>query len=342
MVRQTILTYAIVASSQMATAVSVDNRTLDEIYRAAQQETGVLNVYFGGSCKLRKKAFYPEYVLTAGKAQAAATPLLTAFNESFPKVKINITVELSKYADSKIDRSYIEDEAFIDYAMLQTVQDFPRWKAEGKLLEYKPPHFEDVNHAIKDEDGAYVPVGYCRLNSHFTKDTSLILFRSVRPILLRLRKTVPRKSSKILRRCSRSFLEEQNCIDIPKRRRWRLVPICPDHSAAWLQLAGRASSPKHQMGPRRGSSDRCYYQGPRVCEWFAHSVLLWSRWLYPVHDVSQGSAAHASRSFHDLGSARRHFQVYTNARKCETTLGVPSERCLAKAYRGAWCAHSAI
>ena len=96
------------------------------------------------------------------KAQAAAEPLLTAFKQLFPKVEINITAELSKYADSKIDRSYFEGEPFIDYAMLQTVHDFPRWKAEGKLLEYKPPNFEDVNAAIKDEDGAYVPVGYSK------------------------------------------------------------------------------------------------------------------------------------------------------------------------------------
>lgn len=97
------------------------------------------------------------------KAQAAAEPLLTAFKQLFPKVEINITAELSKYADSKIDRSYIEGEPFVDYAMLQTVHDFPRWKAEGKLLEYKPPNFEDVNAAIKDKDGAYVPVGYSKI-----------------------------------------------------------------------------------------------------------------------------------------------------------------------------------
>ena len=101
-------------------------------------------------------------MLMSRKAQAAAEPLLTAFKQLFPKVEINITAELSKYADSKIDRSYIEGEPFVDYAMLQTVHDFPRWKAEGKLLEYKPPNFEDVNAAIKDEDGAYVPVGYSK------------------------------------------------------------------------------------------------------------------------------------------------------------------------------------
>lgn len=171
MLRQTIITCAIVASSCIATSIPVENRTLEGIYQAAQQETGVLNVYFGGSCKLRKKASYRDYALMSRKAQAAATPLLTAFNKAFPKVKINVTAELSKYADSRIDRSYIENEPFIDYAMLQTVQDFPRWKAEGKLLEYKPPNFEDVNHVIKDEDGAFVPVGFSRSSSKATECT---------------------------------------------------------------------------------------------------------------------------------------------------------------------------
>lgn len=46
--------------------------------------------------------------------------------------------------------------------MLQTVHDFPRWKSEGKLLEYKPPNFEDVHQAIIDKDGAYVPVGFSK------------------------------------------------------------------------------------------------------------------------------------------------------------------------------------
>lgn len=105
-------------------------------------------------------------MLTPCGAQAAATPFLTAFKPKFPKVAINITAELSKYADSKIDRSYIEGEPFVDYAMLQTVHDFPRWKAEGKLLEYKPPNFADVNDAIKDEDGTYVPVGLSTFGSH--------------------------------------------------------------------------------------------------------------------------------------------------------------------------------
>ena len=52
MLKQTILTFALLAFSRQAIAVSVDTRTLDVIYQAAQHENGVLNVYFGGSCKL--------------------------------------------------------------------------------------------------------------------------------------------------------------------------------------------------------------------------------------------------------------------------------------------------
>lgn len=114
-------------------------------------------------------------MLIFGKAQAAAQPLLTAFKQLFPKVGINITAELSKYADSRIDRSYIEEKPFVDYAMLQTVHDFPRWKSEGKLLDYKPPNFEDVNPAIKDKDGAYVPVGFSMSSLNVANALSLML-----------------------------------------------------------------------------------------------------------------------------------------------------------------------
>lgn len=45
------LACALLAAARIASAVSVDKRTLDEIYQTAQHENGVLNVYFGGSCK---------------------------------------------------------------------------------------------------------------------------------------------------------------------------------------------------------------------------------------------------------------------------------------------------
>ncbi|KAK5993531.1 hypothetical protein PT974_06964 [Cladobotryum mycophilum] len=120
----------------------IDTRSLDQIHAAAKKEKGILTVYFGGS------------------SQAATLPMLTAFRKQFPDIPINITAELSKYADSRIDRSYIEGKPFIDVALLQTVHDFPRWDKQQRLLHYKPANFDDINPAIKDIDGAYFPVNY--------------------------------------------------------------------------------------------------------------------------------------------------------------------------------------
>lgn len=86
--------------------------------------------------------------------------MLAAFKGQFPDVPINITAELSKYADSRIDRSYIDGKPFIDVALLQTVQDFARWDKELRLLHYKPANFDDINLAITDIEGAHFPVGY--------------------------------------------------------------------------------------------------------------------------------------------------------------------------------------
>ena len=77
--------------------------------------------------------------LAVVSAQAAAQPMIDAFRSRFPLVPINITVELPKYADSIIDRSYVEGKPFVDVAFLQTVHDFPRWDKEQRLLHYKPP-----------------------------------------------------------------------------------------------------------------------------------------------------------------------------------------------------------
>ncbi|EJP64195.1 Fe3+ ABC transporter periplasmic protein [Beauveria bassiana ARSEF 2860] len=152
------LLYAVLAAGQSlvhASGTETDTRSIDEIYEAARNESGVLNVYFGGS------------------SQAAAAPLLNAFRSRFPDVEINITAELSKYADSKIDRSYIEGNPFIDVAILQTVQDFARWDKQLRLLHYKPANFDDINLAIKHIDGAYFPVTFNQFGP-FYYDSDLV------------------------------------------------------------------------------------------------------------------------------------------------------------------------
>lgn len=43
-------------------------------------------------------------------------------------------------------------------AHLQTVQDFPRWKSQGVLLNFKPQGFDQLWPQFTDPDGAYLPV----------------------------------------------------------------------------------------------------------------------------------------------------------------------------------------
>lgn len=66
-------------------------------------------------------------------------------------------MDLSKYHDNRIDRGHLQGLHVADVANLQTLQDFRRWKAEGKLVNYKPASFEDLLENEKDFDGAYLP-----------------------------------------------------------------------------------------------------------------------------------------------------------------------------------------
>lgn len=81
-----------------------------------------------------------------------------AWAARFPKIALDLTVDLSKYHDSRIDRAYWANNETVDIAMLQTLNDFQRWKEEGRLLFYKPPTFADLYSGETDLDGAFLPV----------------------------------------------------------------------------------------------------------------------------------------------------------------------------------------
>lgn len=67
---------------------------------------------------------------------------------------LNITVDLSKYLDGKIDQQLYNNDVFVDSIILQTLQDFPRWQQEGALLNYAPVGFDKVYSAFKDSISA--------------------------------------------------------------------------------------------------------------------------------------------------------------------------------------------
>ena len=105
--------------------------------------------------------------------------LPTAFQASFPGIEIVVMCDLSKYLDGRINRAYetsngTDDGA--DVVIIQTLQNFPRWKAENRLLNYKPLNSSDVYPEFIDEDGAYA--GYAIRTSPVPFPLNQILLRN--------------------------------------------------------------------------------------------------------------------------------------------------------------------
>ena len=88
-----------------------------------------------------------------------------AFKARFPGMNIRILVDFSKYHDARIDNQLARGKLECDVAHLQTLHDFDRWKAEGRLLLYKPLGWDQVYADFRDPDGAYVAVNvFCFSN----------------------------------------------------------------------------------------------------------------------------------------------------------------------------------
>ncbi|RDW74207.1 hypothetical protein BP5796_07649 [Coleophoma crateriformis] len=120
-----------------AANATVETRTLDEIYQAALAEGGVVTLWHGGDERNQQDS------------------LKTAFEAKFPGMTLNVTVDVSKYHDQRIDEQLATNSLYVDSAILQTLHDYPRWKQEGALLNYQPVGFEQIHPAFKDIDAAY-------------------------------------------------------------------------------------------------------------------------------------------------------------------------------------------
>ena len=105
--------------------------------------------------------------------------LPTAFQATFPGIKIDVMCDLSKYLDGRINRAYetsngTDDGA--DVVIIQSLHNFPRWKAENRLLNYKPLNSSDVHPEFIDKDGAYA--GYAIRMSPVPSPLNRILLRN--------------------------------------------------------------------------------------------------------------------------------------------------------------------
>src|SRR5258708_3205007 len=111
---------------------------VDDIYAAAKSE-GAFVLYVGGPT-----------------APWEATARI--FELRYPGIKLSITGGFSNVLDKKIDRQLRDGKLEVDTAIFQTLQDFVRWRAEGRLLAFKPLGFDAIDASFKAEDGAFYGV----------------------------------------------------------------------------------------------------------------------------------------------------------------------------------------
>jgi ABC-type Fe3+ transport system substrate-binding protein len=126
-----------VAFAQDSSATEEETKSLDQMYEEAVSAGSNLVVYAGGD----------------HAAQLDATK--QSFLARFPKMKPVFVVDYSKFHDVRVDNQFATNSLVPDVIQFQTLQNFPRWKREGRLLNYKPAGFSQVHEYFKDPDGAW-------------------------------------------------------------------------------------------------------------------------------------------------------------------------------------------
>jgi hypothetical protein len=117
------------------TSTRGEQQQLQALYDKAKPEGGKLTVYIGGD------------------APGQWDFIAKAFAAQFPGVDVRFVTDLSKYHDARIDDQLDNHDLVADVAILQTTQDFDRWKKQGDLLRYKPIGYDDIYANSKDPDG---------------------------------------------------------------------------------------------------------------------------------------------------------------------------------------------
>src|SRR5262245_13001712 len=116
-------------------AGSAGAQTTDEIYAKAKAE-GAFAFYVGGPT-------------APWEARARE------FNARYPGIQVSVTGGFSNVLDKKVDQQLAAGKLEVDAAIFQTLQDFARWKSEGRLLVYRPPGFDVIDPSFKDADGHF-------------------------------------------------------------------------------------------------------------------------------------------------------------------------------------------
>ena len=119
----------------LAGALPARAQSLDDFYAKAKGE-GAFAFYVGGPT-------------APWEARAKV------FEERFPGIKVTIGGGFSNVLDKKVDAQLAAGKLEVDAVIFQTAGDFGRWKAEGRLLAFKPDGFDKMDAAFKDADGTF-------------------------------------------------------------------------------------------------------------------------------------------------------------------------------------------
>jgi ABC-type Fe3+ transport system substrate-binding protein len=97
-------------------------------------------------------------VLWAGGPAAPWDARAKAFQAVYPGIEIKVEGGFSNVLVPKMDQQMKDNQLEVDLTVLQTLQDFRRWKKEGVLLSFKPEGFDTIDQTFKDSDGQYVAI----------------------------------------------------------------------------------------------------------------------------------------------------------------------------------------
>lgn len=125
----------------MHMSIELENKELETLYQQAIEELEGTNETL--------------IVWAGGDAVNQQDELARAFTKRFPKVSIDIKVNLSKILDLEIYKGLLNGDLIPDVTMLQTSNDFEDWKKMGVLEPFKPKGFVNIREEFKDSDGDF-------------------------------------------------------------------------------------------------------------------------------------------------------------------------------------------
>ncbi len=90
------------------------------------------------------------FVLYVGGPTAPWEAMARSFNARYPGINVAISGGFSNVLDQKIDTQIAAGKLDVDAAILQTIADYVRWKAQGRLLDIEKVAAADVPNSALD------------------------------------------------------------------------------------------------------------------------------------------------------------------------------------------------